>query len=211
MHEREQWTLKIVVMSSGGVDSSVMMLLLREFGHTISPLHINYGQLAEEREWRASRQVCQHIGLDEPRRLDLSGFREIPSGLTNPDLDIVEHAFLPGRNMLFILAGAAYAYSTSADAIAIGLISNPIFPDQTVEFVKSAQQCLNAALGIKIKLLTPLIGLDKRDTLNLARKYNLPLELTYFCHSGKEKPCGRCISCKERIAAEATGSLRSRD
>jgi 7-cyano-7-deazaguanine synthase len=142
--------------------------------------------------------------------MDLSGYGQIPSGLTNPDLDIVERAFLPGRNMLFLLAGAAYAYSTRSDAIALGLLSNPIFPDQTIGFVKSAQDCLVAALGTNIKLLAPLIGLDKRDTLNLARKHSFPLELTYFCHSGNEKPCGFCISCRERIAAEESEGTKQR-
>jgi 7-cyano-7-deazaguanine synthase len=200
--------LRIVALSSGGVDSSVMMLLLKKQGHVVLPLHIDYGHLAREREWRACSQVCKHLGLNEPLRMDLSGFGQIPSGLTNPDLDIVERAFLPGRNMLFTLAGAAYAYSTHADAVAIGLLSNPIFPDQTARFVQSAQDCVTTALGTNIRLLAPLIGLDKRDTLNLARRHNLPLELTYFCHSGKEKPCGSCISCRERNTAEASEQAR---
>jgi hypothetical protein len=32
-------------------------------------------------------------------------------------------AFLPGRNLLLLLCGAAYAYSVQADSIAIGLLS----------------------------------------------------------------------------------------
>lgn len=199
-----------MALSSGGVDSSIMMLLLKKDGHVVLPLHVNYGHLAEQQEWQACCRVCKHLGLNEPFRMDLSGYGQIPSGLTNPDLDIVERAFLPGRNMLFLLAGAAYAYSTRSDAIALGLLSNPIFPDQTIGFVKSAQDCLVAALGTNIKLLAPLIGLDKRDTLNLARKHSFPLELTYFCHSGNEKPCGFCISCRERIAAEESEGTKQR-
>jgi 7-cyano-7-deazaguanine synthase len=81
-------------------------------------------------------------------------------------------------------------------------LANPIFPDQTSDFLKKAESCISAALGVEMKLLTPLIALDKRDTLRLAAKHGLPIELTYFCHAGGEAPCGKCISCKERKFAE---------
>ena len=193
--------MKAVVLSSGGVDSSVMMLLLKNQNIDILPLHINYGQLAEDHEWEACGRVCEFLGL-HPVKIDFPGFKFIPSGLTNPELDIEKFAFLPTRNLLFIVLGAAYGYGKSADTVAIGILANPIFPDQTIEFLKTAESCVSKSLGKSLKLLAPLTSLDKRDTLRLARKYGLPLELTYYCHSGQSVPCGQCISCKERIAAE---------
>jgi 7-cyano-7-deazaguanine synthase len=195
--------MKIVALSSGGVDSSVMMLLLQKDNFEVLPLHVNYGHRAEPREWAACKRVCDYIGL-KPSRIDLSGFNAIPSGLTNRNLDIVRDAFLPTRNLLFAIAGAAFGFYKSIDIVAMGLLSNPIFPDQTPRFVETTQLCIATALGREFRLLTPLLSLDKRDTISLSKKYDLPLELTYHCHMGGKEDCGKCISCKERLAAEAS-------
>lgn len=194
--------MKIVALASGGVDSSVMMFLLKKEDHELLPLFIDYGQLARKREWEACQNFCQYLGL-KPHRMDISKFgKSIPSGITNSSLDIEKDAFLPTRNLLFLTLGASYGYAKSAYIVAIGLLSNPIFPDQTVEFVQISQKSISTALGADIRILTPLISLNKTDIFGLARKYGLPLDLTYSCHSGSEKPCGVCISCKERMVAE---------
>ena len=194
--------MRVVVLSSGGVDSSVMLQLLKKKNFRLFPLFIDYGQIAANAEWEACQKVCQYLDL-EPDRMDVSGFGDlIPSGLTNRKLDIEREAFVPTRNLLFLTLGAAYGYGKSAYVIAIGLLSNPIFPDQTKEFVKDTQKAISKALGIDVTILAPLISLNKFDTLQLARKHGLPIEYTYSCHMGNREPCGRCISCKERIAAE---------
>lgn len=194
--------LRVVALSSGGIDSSVMMQLLKEENCQIFPLFINYGQLAAKAESEACQKICHYLGL-KLERIDVSGFgNSIPSGITNRNLDVEKEAFLPTRNLLLLTLGAAYGYSKSAYVIAIGLLSTPIFPDQTKEFVYEAQNTISKALGVDISILAPLISLNKADVLQLARKYRVPLDFTYSCHSGNRDSCGRCISCKERIAAE---------
>lgn len=194
--------MRAVVLSSGGVDSSVILQLLKKKGHLTFPLFIDYGQLAAEAEWKACQEICHYLEL-KPERLGIQGFGElIPSGLINRSLDIEEKAFVPTRNLMFLTLGAAYGFTRSAYVVAIGLLSNPIFPDQTKEFIQIAQKAIGSALGVDVSILAPLITLNKYDTLMLARKHKLPLSLTYSCHAGTEKPCGCCISCKERIAAE---------
>jgi 7-cyano-7-deazaguanine synthase len=194
--------MRVVTLSSGGVDSSVTMLLLKRRNHFVFPLFVNYGQLSVEREWHACQNICKFLDL-KPERMDVQGFGKlIPSGITNRDCDVEKEAFLPTRNLMLLTLGAAYGYVKAAHVVAISLLSNPIFPDQTKDFVQEAQKTISKALGIDITILAPLIDLDKSDTLRLARKYGLPIEDTYSCHSGGEIPCGRCISCQERIAAE---------
>lgn len=194
--------MRVVALSSGGIDSSVMMQLLKKKNCEIFPLFIDYGQLAADAELKACQKICHYLDL-RLDRIDVSGFgNSIPSGITNRNLDVEKEAFLPARNLLLLTLGAAYGYSKSAYVIAIGLLLNPIFPDQTREFVQEAQNTTSKALGVDISILVPLISLNKTDVLQLARKYELPLDYTYSCHSGNEEPCGRCISCKDRIAAE---------
>jgi len=196
-------------MSSGGVDSSLTMMLLKRDGHEVFPVHVDYGHLAEEREWRACKTVCSSLVVNLPVRFRIGGTEAIPSSLVHDDLDIEKDAFFPTRNLLFATLGASYAYGISGRVVALGILANPIFPDQTEQFFKNAESCISSALGVEMKIMTPLIKLDKRETLKLARARGLPLELTYYCHSGGSEPCGRCISCKERVAAEKMLSTES--
>jgi len=192
--------MKVVVLSSGGIDSSLMIFLFKEKDYEVFPLFINYGQLAEEKEWEACKNICKTFNV-EPFKMDIQGFGKLPSGLTNKNLDIYKDAFLPTRNLTFVTLGAAYAYSRGAGMVAIGLLRPPIFPDQTKTFIEKAEASISEALGTKMQILAPLIDLDKRDILNLADEYKIP-KVTYYCHAGTSVPCGNCISCRERIAAE---------
>jgi 7-cyano-7-deazaguanine synthase len=201
--------LKVVVLSSGGVDSSTTMLLLKKEDHDVHPVHVNYGQRAESHEWDSCQRICKHLQVSDPIRINISGLGVIPSSLLRRDLDIEKDAFLPTRNLMFVVIGAAYAFSIGCEVVALGILANPIFPDQKPEFFELAETCVTAALGRRMRVITPLIKLDKRETLKLAKKYSLPLEITYHCHAGTDSPCGKCISCKERIAAEEM--LRTED
>lgn len=192
--------MNVVVLTSGGIDSALMLYLFTKEGHVVFPLHINYGQLAEEHEWNSCKAICSHFLL-EPYKMDIEGFGKLPSGLTNRELDIYKDAFLPTRNLTFITLASAYAYTKSAQMVAIGLLSNPIFPDQTKNFIEKSQISISESLGKPIQISAPLIELDKRDILRLADEYAIP-KVTYFCHAGSDTPCGKCVSCIERFTAE---------
>jgi len=193
--------MKVVVLTSGGIDSALLLYTFKNEDHEVLPLHINYDQLAKDKEWKACKSICEYFSL-VPFRMEVTGLGKLPSGLTNINLDIFEDAFLPTRNLTFLTLAAAYAYSMNTDTIAIGLLKTHDFPDQTKEFVKKAQISISEALGKEMKILAPLIDLDKRDVLRVAKEYNIP-NVTYYCHSGTDIPCGKCISCKERQVAES--------
>ena len=193
--------MRIVCLASGGVDSSLMMYLLTERGHELLPLFVDYGQLSAKMEWRACRRVCGSIGL-RPARMDISGFGQVvPSGITNRELDVIKDAFLPNRNLLLLTFGASYGFTQSAYIVAIGLLKTHIFPDQTSKFIKAAEKAISSSLKADIRIMTPLISLDKLDVLKISHKHQLPFQATYSCHSGDALPCGKCISCKELESA----------
>lgn len=194
----------VVTLVSGGIDSTLMAVLAKNEGLTQHPLFIDYGQRSAVIEWRTCRRVLEMLGVEEPKRMRLSGFGElIPSGLTWQALRLNEDAFLPGRNLLFLLAGAAYAYALNARAVSIGLLSEEthIFPDQTELFLARAGEMIELALGRRVALIAPLMHMTKAAVLQLARSRGI--EGTYSCHSGQSDPCGVCISCRE-IAEAAT-------
>lgn len=188
----------LVTLVSGGLDSTLMSCLAKEAGVQQFPLFVDYGQLSSEREWQSCLLAHRALGLPKPRRMNLSGFgRLVSSGLTDPTRDVNEDAFLPGRNLLFILAGAAYAYHVGARAVAIGLLRDDhrLFPDQSIEFIRISEKTLEVAFGMKIEVITPLAEMSKADVIALARARGI--RGTYSCHSGTAEPCGVCVSCLE--------------
>jgi len=190
--------MSLVTLVSGGLDSTLMAVMAQEEGLTQFPLFIDYGQICRDEEWNACLTAHARFGLPHPVIMNLGGFGKlIPSGLTNHSMRVNEDVFLPGRNLLFLLAGCAYAYKTKSNAVAIGLLSEEshLFPDQTSEFVKGTQALINFAMGCDIKIVTPLMNLTKRDVLELANKRGI--DGTYSCHAGTIPPCGTCVSCQE--------------
>jgi 7-cyano-7-deazaguanine synthase len=192
----------LVVLVSGGVDSTVISVLAARNNVATHPLFIDYGQLCVEREWSACLYVHKKHALPMPIRMGLGGFgRLIPSGLTDSSRDVVEDAFLPCRNLLFAVCGASYAYSQNADCVALGLLdeSAAIFPDQTREFLEAAEEMIHTATGRSIRVVAPLLSVSKAEVLAMAA--SLGVLGTYSCHRGTAVPCGQCISCLEKIRA----------
>ncbi len=193
----------IVTLVSGGFDSTLMSLMAQEEGVTLFPLFVDYGQLGAAKEWDACKRLREKYNLPKITRMDLSGFgKTIPSGITDPGLRINEDAFLPGRNLLFVLAGAAHAFKVGADSVALGLLDpvDNLFPDQTKRFVEECESMIETTMGKRIAVLTPLIEFSKSDVLAMARERGL--QDTYSCHAGGDSPCGVCVACVEITNAQ---------
>ena len=193
----------IVTLVSGGFDSTLMSIMAQEEGVTLFPLFIDYGQLGATKEWEACQRLHKIHKLPSAVRMDLSGFgKTIPSGITDPNLRINEDAFLPGRNLLFVLAGAAHAFKIHAGSVALGLLdpADHLFPDQTEKFVQECERMIETSMGKRISVLTPLIEFSKRDIMAMARERGL--QDTYSCHAGGDTPCGVCVACIEIANAE---------
>lgn len=190
--------MSIVTLVSGGLDSTLTAILIKEEGIKQYPLFIDYGQLCKEAEWEACLAVHKKYNLSEPKLMDVKGFGKlISSGLTNPKARLNEDAFLPGRNLLFLVTGTAYAYQTNSNAVAIGLLNEEyhLFPDQTEDFIKKTEALINLAMGSNIRILTPLLKFSKDDVMRIAKKKQI--KGTYSCHAGVYPPCGSCVSCLE--------------
>ena len=51
-----------------------------------------------------------------------------------------------------------------------------------------------------MKILAPIIDLNKEDIYNLSEYYKIPIKDTYYCHTGNDTPCGKCVACQEHMA-----------
>lgn len=190
--------MSFVNLVSGGLDSTLIGVMAKEDRINHYPLFIDYGQRAANREWETCKAVHKSLGLPTPTRMDLSGFGSvIASGLTNDGLHVKDDAFTPGRNLMFLLMGSAYAYQLGASSVAIGLLAEKfsLFPDQRPPFLAQAEIAIATAMGRQIKVLTPLIEFGKADVIRLAQAKGVAG--TYSCHTGNSEPCGQCIACLE--------------
>ncbi len=55
--------------------------------------------------------------------------------------------------------------------------------------------------GNGIKLVAPLVKDSKVDIVRRALSLGVPIEDTWSCYQGEEKPCGVCDSCRIRDKA----------
>ncbi len=175
-----------------------MAILSKEQGLKQFPLFVDYGQLAVRRELAACRTTFRRFRLPSPAVLRVPGYGAlIKSGITNRRKNVIRDAFLPGRNTLLLLAGAAYARTKRAEAVCIGLLdeTHHLFPDQTSKFLSSMETLLRDAVAYPVAIKAPLAQFTKGAVVELAAKRRITG--TYSCHRGGKVPCGKCISCAE--------------
>lgn len=195
--------MSIITLMSGGLDSTLMAALIKEEGIRQFPLFIDYGQLNKEAELAACKTNCAALGIIPPEVLIISDYsRLVPAGITSPSHDIVSEAFLPCRNLLFLTLASGYAYRQGATSVAIGLLNEAfsIFPDQTQNFLATAEALIERSLSRKIIFLSPLASFSKAEVVALAKEKNITG--TYSCHAGAVTPCGKCIACQEYLGTE---------
>ena len=109
-----------------------------------------------------------------------------------------------------------YAEVVKADAIFIGVnaVDFSGYPDCRPEFIQKFQDmadyaCKTTAVdGKKIKIVTPLQSLSKKEIIQLGTKLGAPYHLTRSCYNGREKACGVCDSCKLRLRGFAEAGIK---
>ncbi len=190
--------MRAVVLASGGLDSTLLTRLASEEGYDVFPLFVDYGQLAADTELSHCKEAMDNNEIRSPVVADVKGFGElVPSGLTNADLHIVNQAFTPGRNSLFLLSAASYAATIGAKTIMIGLLDEKyhLFSDQTKAYLEKAESFLSLAVGQAISIKAPLMAFSKQEVIAMSEAKGIGQ--TYSCHVGSAVPCGVCIACKE--------------
>jgi 7-cyano-7-deazaguanine synthase len=122
--------------------------------------------------------------------------------------------YVPARNLIFLSVAAGVAEVRQADAIYIGVnaLDYSGYPDCRPEFIESF--AATAALALKrgvegrpLELRTPLIDLTKAQIVKLGVSVGAPIELSWSCYRGDERPCGRCDACVLRAKGFAEAGV----
>ncbi|NON62253.1 7-cyano-7-deazaguanine synthase, partial [Acidianus sp. RZ1] len=123
---------KVLVIASGGLDSTVAATKLLREGYEVTLLHFNYHHKAEERERDAIRKIADYLNLGL-MEIDTDLFKLVGNAtLIKGGGEIVKdregqegaefaHEWVPARNTVFISVALAIAESKGYDAIASGI------------------------------------------------------------------------------------------
>ena len=204
---------KVVVIYSGGLDSTTVLYHLRAAGDEVKALSANYGQRHLERELAAAEAVCTRLGV-ERRTVDLTalvGFLGRNS-LSDPTVAVPHGEYtpatmhvttVPNRNMVLLSVGLAWAVSLDFDAVAFGAHGGEYtpYPDCQPAFAHAMDAAAKLCDWTSRRVLAPVINLDKAGVVRRGAELGVPFELTWSCYEGGAKHCGRCGTCRDRREA----------
>jgi len=204
---------RAVVLLSGGMDSCVCAALARR-DYATAAVHISYGQRTEQRERLAFDRVCERLGISDRLVARNEALRAVGgSALTDPRIAVPEAAeigrevpvtYVPFRNAHLLAVAVSWAEVLGAEKIYIGAVEQDSsgYPDCRPAYYRAYNEVIKAGTKEgRIEIVTPLIGLRKRDIVRLGLELNAPFDLTWSCYSREDSACGVCDSCVLRLRA----------
>ena len=199
---------RLAVLASGGLDSSVMLAELARGGREVFPVYVRAGLMWERHELGALRSYI--------RRLKLRGIHAV-SVLQLPMGDVAGgHWSMTGRKSAGLSRGRIVELDPGpqSEPAREGRDFLRLQPDwrdrdgaageQSValtrgrEFFRALERAIDLGVGLRLKILTPYVGMTKGEVIR--RGANLPLRFTVTCARPEGVThCGRCTKCAERI------------
>lgn len=219
--------MKVLVLSSGGVDSSTCLgMAVKEYGsENVVALSIYYGQ-KHNKEVKAADDIAEYYNV-EHIKLDLSKMfkysdcsllahsdKEIPKESYGDQIKKTEgtpvSTYVPFRNGLFIASAASIALSKGCSKIFYGAHADDSAGNAYPDCSKAFNDVMNTAVyegsGKLLSIEAPFVGMNKAGVVKKGLEIGVPYELTWSCYEGGDKPCGKCGTCIDRVKAfEANG------
>jgi len=216
---------RAVVLFSGGLDSTACLYWAKKNYDEVTMLVINYGSNEE----RVTNRVAEFFSkeLNVPLKIIKLGFLEEFSKLrgttlvggetpkvTAEELEDFERAketaksvWVPARNVVLIAVAASLLDALGGGDIIVGFNAEEgaTFPDNTPEFVEKMNEMLRYGTMAEVRVVAPLIDLDKKGIAKLLKELNAKYEYSNSCYmpkgfteDGKPIHCGECESCVRR-------------
>jgi 7-cyano-7-deazaguanine synthase len=204
-------TEKVVVIYSGGMDSFTVLNRAIHDGKEVFALSFDYGQ-KHVKELECAAAVCKSLKV-EHKIIDISSINQLLAGSSLTDnIEIPEGHYeaesmkstvVPNRNMILLSLAVGYAVSVKASQVYYGAHSgdHAIYPDCRPEFVMKMNDVCQIANYEPIEIFSPYLTVTKTDILTDGIKMGLDYSHTWTCYNGREKACGKCGACQERLEA----------
>ncbi|WP_297435795.1 7-cyano-7-deazaguanine synthase QueC [Thermococcus sp.] len=216
---------RAVVLFSGGLDSTACLYWAKRNYDEVIMVTANYGSNEE----RVTNRVAEFFSkeLDVPLKIVRLDFLEEFSKLrgttlvggetpkvTREELENFERAketaksvWIPARNVVLISLAASLLDALGGGDIIVGFNAEEgaTFPDNTSEFVEKMNEMLKYGTMADVKVVAPLIDLDKRGIAKRLKELGAKYEYSSSCYmpkgftrDGKPIHCGECESCVRR-------------
>ena len=214
---------KILVLSSGGIDSTTCLAIaIDKVGkENVEALNIIYGQ-KHDKEVKQAEKIAEYYSINHTT-INLSEIMQFSNcPLLKHSTEQIKHqayaqqlselggqgtvdTYVPFRNGLMLSTAAAYALSKSCTQIYYGAHADDAagraYPDCTPEFSEAMNTAIYEGSGRVLKMVAPLINLNKAGVVKIGIELKAPYHLTWSCYEGGEKQCGTCGTCIDRINA----------
>lgn len=216
-----------LVLFSGGQDSTTCLAWALERYARVETIGFDYGQrhaieLAVRPSVLAGVRALSpawDARLGEDHLIDLSLIGKISDTALTSDVEIAMQAnglpntFVPGRNLMFMMVAATLAYRRGLTVLVGGMCETDFsgYPDCRDDTMKALQVALNLGMATRLKVETPLMWIDKKETWQLAEQaggealVDLIRTGTHTCYLGARGAlhpwgygCGTCPACELR-------------
>ncbi len=204
---------KVVIIYSGGMDSFTVLNKAIHDGYQVYALSFDYGQ-KHNKELVFAKTVTTKLAI-EHKTVDISAINQLLAGSALTDeIDMPEGHYeeesmkqtvVPNRNMVLLSLAVAYAVSIEAEAVYFGAHSgdHAIYPDCRTEFVQAMNEVCKIANYQSVEVRAPYLDVSKIEILKDGLQLGLDYSNTWTCYNGREKACGKCGACQERLEAFA--------
>jgi len=221
--------ISALVLFSGGQDSTACLAwALSRFQH-VETVGFDYGQ-RHRTELEARPRILAKLRAEFPdwaprmgddHLLSLDILKSIGGSALTDDMTIemgdsgLPTTFVPGRNVMFLIAAAALGYRRGIADLVGGMCETDFsgYPDCRDETVQATAKALSLGLGREVRVHTPLMWIDKAATWKLAEELGgrrliaLTVDETVTCYEGDRSRrhdwgygCGKCPACELRAA-----------
>jgi len=210
---------KVIAVLSGGLDSSVMtMLLVKKFGaENVVAVSYDYGQ-KQKIELKKASTLCLSLDINH-RIIDLSILGDIAKpisaniGGTDIEMPNIQDVlgdpqpptYVPFRNLILLSLTMSIAEVEDASHVFTGLQVHDEYGywDTSQKFVNSVNAVAEQNRTHKVQVVAPFSHLSKAQEIEICREMG---KLEYLAHTltcyNPDKfgnSCGKCPSCAERI------------
>jgi len=202
---------KGVMIFSGGMDSAAMLRMVQFNSGELHCITFDYGQ-RHRREIEYAKIQIEHAKLISfshnfedtqiyHKIIDVTFLKELitSSSLTNEKIDnpnvkdMIGEAqpvsYVPFRNQIFLSIACAHAESIGADTVYHGATqvdSLAGYWDGSEQFREQFQALIDLNRKEQIKLMCPLLAMNKKAIVEYGASSKIDYKYTYTCYSGDE-------------------------
>jgi 7-cyano-7-deazaguanine synthase len=213
---------RAICLLSGGIDSATAAAIAKADGYEVYALTIHYGQ-RHSREVRFAEKLAMSLKLASHTVLNVNlrawGGSALTDSILVPHHETIGNGipvtYVPARNLILLSLAVGYAEASGASRVYFGANSLDYsgYPDCRPAFLEAFAQA--ATLGTKtgvegdpIEIVAPLQHMTKAEIIQRGLDLNVNYKLTRSCYEDREQSCGKCDSCRIRLAAFETLGIR---